>query len=66
MDIFGVFMKTKPLHEDHQSQSLVKEVIMTTKHGRSYKSGGKATNSVHNNPYMKQDLHGFEEYEDLV
>ena len=57
-------MKSKPIHEEHQSQGLVKAVMMTTKHEGSYKQGVKPRIQSITIPYMKQDLQCFEDYED--
>ena len=59
-------MKSKPIYEEHQSQGLVKEFMMTTNLGGSYNQGVKSQIQAITNPYMKQDLYDFEEYEDLV
>ena len=59
-------MKSKPIYEEHQSLGLVKAFMMTTKLGGSYNQGVKPGIQAITNPYMKQDLHCFEEYEDLV
>ena len=40
--------------------------MMTTKHGGSYNQGVKLRIQSITIPYMKQDLHGFEDYKDLV